>query len=195
MKKYISIFILLIIAAFVAFNFYAAHRARKQINKFVQLNINSAPVPISVNYSKVKVPAFSGKINFSDVTIKKSMEMIKIDHLQLRLGYFNFFRFYISKAKPALKHISSIDFHFTDLQYIDLRTHRKYFVHSLNIHQQGNLWDAVQSLLLKKSLRKRHTFNLTARQIGYKMPEDSLASVTSDSAYVHYIIPGKVMVN
>lgn len=192
MKKYISIFILLIIAAFVAFNFYAAHRARKQINKFVQLEINSALVPVSVNYSKVKVPPFSGKINFSDVILKKSMTMIKIDRLQLQLGYFNFFRFYISKAKPALKHTSSADIHFKNLQYIDLKTHRKYFAHSLTIHQQGNLWDAVQSMLLKNPPHQTHVFDLTARQIGYKMPGDTLATLTSDSAYIHYIIPGKV---
>lgn len=190
MKKFISIFILLLVAAFVAFNFYATRQAKKHINKFVQLKINSAQVPFTVNYSKVKVPVFHGKISFSDVTFKKSPTIIQIDHLQINLGYFNLFRFYVSRAETALKHISSARIHIKHLQYTDIKTHKEYSVHSATIHQDGNLWDAVRAELQKSPPQQRHVLDLTAAQLRYVNLGGSFGTFKSDSAHLHYIIPG-----
>jgi hypothetical protein len=191
MKKFISIFVILIVAAFVAFNFYAAHRAKKQINKFLQENLNSAMIPVSVHYSNVKTPPFTGKIKFSDVTFKSSSDIIKMDHLQLRLGYINLFRFYVSKTENALKHTSSADIVISHLKFVNNKIRQKYSVDSTTIHQHGNLWDAVMALLKKRFPRQKHSVELTAKQLQYKGGHRGFGTVKSDSAYFHYIISGK----
>jgi hypothetical protein len=135
---------------------------------------------------------FRGKINFSNVTFKNPPREIKIDTLQLKLGYFNLFRFYISKAEKALKHISSAGIQLRHLQSIDLGTRQKYSVHSATLHQEGNLWDAVQAGLQKTPPQKRHVLDFRAAGINYINLGDSIGTIKSDSVHFHYIFPKNV---
>jgi hypothetical protein len=185
MKRVIPIIILVLVAAFVAFNFYAANRAEKQVNRFVQMQVRSSPAPISVKYSNINVPPFRGHINFSNIKFKNRNRTGHFGKMQIDLGYFNFFRFYIGRPISALKHASSVDIHVREGTYTNHSTKRTFSFDSVDIHQHGNLWDAMQIYLNKKAPRHKQQINATASGLYYS--DDSLGVFKSDSARFHYI--------
>jgi hypothetical protein len=149
-------------------------------------------IPVSVHYSNIKTPPFTGKINFSDVTFKSSSDIIKMDQLQLRLGYINLFRFYVTKTENALKHTSSADIVISHLRFVNSKTQQEYSIDSTTIHQHGNLWDAVTAALKKKFPQQKHSIDLAAMHLQYKSGHYRLGTVESDSAYFHYVIQSQI---
>jgi hypothetical protein len=186
MKKAIPITLLILVAAFVAFNFYAANRAEKQVRKFIKLQVHSSPVPISVQYSKINVPPFRGYINFSHIKFRNKERTGNFEHIQINLGYFSFFRFYIVTPEAALKHASSVDIHFQKGAYTNHRTAQTFSFDSVTIHQHGNLWNALQIYLNKQAPHHKQRIHATA--IGLYYSDDSLGVFKSDTAHFHYII-------
>jgi hypothetical protein len=188
MKKAALIIILVIVAAFVAFNFYAAHKASRELDHDIKMRLSASNTPVDVSYSKINITPFRANINFSDVKFRNKNQTAQLGYFQIDMNYIDFWRINISGLKKGMQHISSVKIHFKKGSYEDHLTNRKFSFAAANIKENGNLWSGLMALLKKGPWHQKHIFTGTASKLVYD-PGDSLGIFKVDSARVHYIIP------
>ncbi len=175
---------LLLIAALIAFHFFAAGQAEADIDKAIQEQIAEIDSTISVQYSSIEVSPFSGGVAVSDLMIIHHNNIERSTRISLDLSYGDFLNIYFWGAEHGLSRITEASLNIWGASYLDRDKMYELKFSEARLRYNGNLLEALRSFIANTRISLDHEIVLTGKDIRYARPESSIGSFSADSLYL-----------
>ncbi len=182
-KNYYLYGFLVLLIAFIIYNYYSANEAEENITKLLQEQVDEPSASLSIQYANVDVSPFQGNIRFENITVTQPETIKRASTLTLDLNYWDFLTFNIGGIKYGLKHLSDALIILDEPEWVDRRTLAEISFDDLTIDYTGNAWAAIQSYFTLIPPDQAHIITLNGTKAAYRRPESSIGTFMADSVY------------
>lgn len=185
-KKYYLYIILVLLIAFIAYNYYSAAKSEDNIDKFIREQVDAPRSSISIQYSSIDISPFQGNITFKDVNIIQPQTINRAKRLKIDLSYFDFLKFSIGGTEYGIKHLSDALLILNDASYINRKNRVEVHSQKINVDYSGDLWNAFLASFTPQSLNHNHKVVVEGSDVSYFKPNSSIGSFKADSLFINH---------
>lgn len=182
-KVYLAGFLLLI-AAVIAFHFFAAEQAEADLDKAIREQAAKIDSTISVQYSSIEVSPFSGDVSVTDLIIIHHNNIERSSKISLDLSYGDFLNIYFWGAEYGLSRITEAYLAIQNASYLDRAEMHELKFREARIRYSGNMLEALRSFMANGRISLDHEIVLSGKDIRYAKPEPSIGVFSADSLYL-----------
>ncbi|HLR76736.1 MAG TPA: hypothetical protein VK106_03680 [Balneolaceae bacterium] len=185
-RNYYLYGILVLLLAFIAYNYYSASQAETNISEFIQAQADSSKGAVSIKYSSINVSPFLGDITFKDVNIIQPRAIRRAEKIKVDLSYFDFLKFSIGGTEYGLKHLSNAFLLLNEVSHINRNTRAELTFEKLTVDYSGDLWNAVLAYLTQRPIGGRQKVVIRGNKSSYHKPQSSFGAFKADSLFIYH---------
>jgi hypothetical protein len=169
-SKYSLVAIVVILAVFVGYHFYAAAQAEQKINTLIEEQTATAG-SVSVQYSALDVTPFSGKVQFQDVTIIFGNHIERAKELTVDLSYLDVLGIYIGGMEFGLRHMNSADAFLLNPSYVNKSSLGEIAADSLKLQFNGQALDGIRAAIVDTAFSENQELRVNGTGLRFQLPQ------------------------